>query len=127
MHKLSVRHPLSFSQRSSVTVYRPRPPRACMSPCPAAAAPCDAPGRRCGQFGDGMAPEKKIRFCPVESRERNVCHGDNDVTVIDHGIQYTVLRSLYAVSFSRLCDRLWNNKDIHTVPVLYIRACRMHD
>jgi hypothetical protein len=42
VHKLSVRHPLSFSQRSSVTVYRPRPPRACMSPCPAAAAPCDA-------------------------------------------------------------------------------------
>lgn len=42
------------------------------------------------QFGDGMALEKKIRFCPVESRERNVCHGDNDVTVIDHGIQYTV-------------------------------------
>ena len=26
VHKLSVRHPLSFSQRSSVTVYRPRPP-----------------------------------------------------------------------------------------------------
>ncbi len=26
VHKLSVRHPLSFSQRSSVTVYRQRPP-----------------------------------------------------------------------------------------------------
>ena len=64
-----------------------------------------------------MALERKTRFCPVESRERNVCHGDNDVTVIDHGIQYK-LSVLYAVSFSRLCDRLWNNKDIHTVPVL---------
>ena len=42
-----------------------------------------------------MALERKTRFCPVESRERNVCHGDNDVTVIDHGIQYcTQYRSL---------------------------------
>ena len=28
-----------------------------------------------------MALDEKIRFCPVESRERNVCHGDNDETV----------------------------------------------
>ena len=44
----------------------------------------------CGQFGDGMALDEKIRFCPVESRERNVCHGDNDETVIDHGTSSTV-------------------------------------
>jgi hypothetical protein len=69
-----------------------------------------------------MAPEKKIRFCPVESRERNVCHGDNDVTVIDHGIQYcTQYRSLACATgcgTTKISPKRYLHKDIHTVPVL---------
>ena len=61
-----------------------------------------------------MAPEKKIRFCPVESRERNVCHGDNDVTVIDHGIQYcTQYRSL-ACARQAVEQQRYLHKDIST-------------